>query len=95
MLPSIRSQGPDYGMQWLKDHNAIGVTANKPIIMEELGVDRDSSAISMPSVMNSYQQYMLSSEAFQGSLDWSSLNVDSACPVAGDPYAIVLRIIAG
>lgn len=75
-------------MQWLKDHNNMAANANKPMIMEELGVNRDNSDISMPDVLNSYQQYILSSSAFQGSMLWSGLNVDSDCPVAGDPYAI-------
>ncbi len=40
--------------------------------------------------MDQYQSYILSGEAqaIQGSMDWSSLYVDEACPSPLDPYAI-------
>ena len=46
--------------------------------------------LSVQSVMTQYQDYILSSEAnaIQGSMDWSSLYVDTACPSDLDPYAI-------
>lgn len=42
----------------------------------------------MPNAMDSYQQYILSASAIQGSMDWSSLNIDMGCPVGGDIYAL-------
>ncbi|KAF6235215.1 hypothetical protein HO173_006409 [Letharia columbiana] len=80
--------GPDYGLQWLKDHNDACAAANKPCVLEELGVNRNN--LDVQSVMTQYQTYILSSEAeaIQGSMDWSSFYVDAACPSPSDPYAI-------
>ncbi|CAD6572759.1 MAG: hypothetical protein ASARMPREDX12_005433 [Alectoria sarmentosa] len=80
--------GPSYGLQWLKDHNDACAAANKPCVLEELGVDRNS--LNVGDVMSRYQNYILSSEAqaIQGSMDWSSFYVDAACPSPLDPYAI-------
>ena len=58
------------------------------MIVEEMGVNRTSPDLSMPDVLNQYQQYILSSEAIQGSMDWSSQIVSGACPGEGDIYAI-------
>ena len=57
-------------------------------MLEELGVNRNN--LSVGNVMSQYQDYILSSEAqaIQGSMDWSSLYVDAACPSPLDPYAI-------
>ena len=70
-----RPNGPAYGLQWLKDHNAAAMKANKAIIVEELGVNRTAPEISVQQVLDMYQEYILGSEAIQGSLDWSSLYV--------------------
>ncbi|KAL9074998.1 MAG: hypothetical protein Q9161_001929 [Pseudevernia consocians] len=81
------AHGPDYGLQWLKDHNDACAAARKPCVLEELGVNRN---LSVQSVMNQYQTYILSSEAqaIRGSMDWSGFYVDAACPSPSDPYAI-------
>ena len=83
-----RATGPDYGLQWLKDHNDACAAANKPCVLEELGVNRNN--LDVETVMTQYQTYILSSEAeaIQGSMDWSSFYVDAACPDPSDPYAI-------
>ena len=81
--------GPAYGLQWLKDHNAASIAANKPMIVEEMGVNRTSPDLSVPDVLNEYQSYILSAPAIQGSLDWDSLNIDAAqCPLNNNPYAL-------
>lgn len=58
-------------------------------MLEELGVNRNNN-LDVQSIMDQYQTYILSSEAdaIQGSMDWSSLYVDTACPLPTDPYAI-------
>ncbi len=40
--------------------------------------------------MTQYQNYILSGDAnaIRGSMDWSSLYVDEACPNPKDPYAV-------
>lgn len=81
------AQGPDYGLQWLEDHNDACAAANKPCVLEELGVNRN---LNVQDIMNQYQTYILSSgaQAIQGSMDWSSFYVDAACPNPLDLYAI-------
>lgn len=57
-------------------------------MLEELGVNRN---LSVQSIMNTYQTYLLSDEeahAIRGSMDWSGFYVDKACPDVLDPYAI-------
>lgn len=85
--PRHRAQGPDYGLQWLEDHNDACAAANKPCVLEELGVNRN---LNVQDIMNQYQTYILSSgaQAIQGSMDWSSFYVDAACPNPLDLYAI-------
>lgn len=89
------NDGPAYGMQWMKDHNDAGVAAGKPVIMEELGVNRTAPDLSQSAVLKQYETYMSSAEAmaFQGGMLWScdinaSLPQLQPCPSPSDPYAI-------
>lgn len=59
------ADSPEYGLQWLKDHNDAAVKAGKPIIMEELGVNRTSPDIGVGDVLGEQQEYILESEAYQ------------------------------
>jgi len=79
-----------YGLQWLKDHNAASVKANKPMVVEELGVNRTSPGMSMVDVLQSYETYIASADAnaIQGVLLWSCDVVGGSCPFQGDPFAI-------
>ena len=84
-------KGEDYGVQWLKDHNAISVAANKPMVVEELGVNRQSSDISMTDMLSAFEKYMADAKeanAIQGTLLWSCDVMGGSCPVNNDPYAI-------
>jgi len=63
------------------------MAAKKPMIVEELGVNRNVD-MNMPDVLCEYQDYILAAPAIQGSMPWTNLNIDCACPNKGDPYAV-------
>ena len=86
------SDGPAYGMQWLTDHNNAAVSAGKPMIVEELGVNRTDPNMSQSAVTKQYEDYMSGGDAaaIQGALLWScdiAAGVQQ-CPDPNDPYAI-------
>ena len=92
---SGNNDGPAYGMQWLKDHNDAAVKAGKPVIVEELGVNRTDPDLSQSAALKQYEDYMSSgdAQAFQGGMLWScdisaGQPGQPACPNPYDPYAL-------
>ncbi|KAG8527932.1 uncharacterized protein KY384_006848 [Bacidia gigantensis] len=83
--------GLQYGMDWFKAHNQASVAANKPMIVEELGVNRGKLDISGDDIMRQYEEYLSDpgqAGAVQGVVLWSADVMGGECPMQGDPYAI-------
>ena len=82
-------------MEWLRRHNDAGVAAEKPVIAEEIGVNRTDPNLSQSTILGQYEEYVSSkaAPAYQGFMHWScdisgpAPNV-TACPAPTDPYAI-------
>ena len=77
-------------MQFIKDHEASGVAANKPVVMEEYGISGTDPALSRQTVYDQWHQFILGSKSINGDMTWGSLPVDGeGCPAsAGNPYVI-------
>ena len=83
--------GEEYGLQWFKDHNDASIAANKPMIVEELGVGRQNAGLDQAAIMETYEKFLVGSgaaSAIGGVLLWSSDVMGGACPLDGDPFAI-------
>ena len=66
----------DFTMQWLKDHEAASVAANKPMINEEYGVS--GKKFNRLQVEGEWHAYTLSSQSINGDIIWGSIAVDSS-----------------
>lgn len=74
-------------MQWLADHEASSVAANKPAVLEEYGIIRTDTTYPRQSTYDQWHAYEMSSQSINGDMTWGSLVVDTDCP-GTDPYSI-------
>ncbi|KAI9756779.1 MAG: accessory factor associated with RNA polymerase II [Chaenotheca gracillima] len=84
-IPQDPDEDEAWSLQYLKDHDASGQAANKPVVLEEYGVDRDGS-LNRTEVYDAWRDYIYGSKAINGDMSWATIQLDN-CP-NGNEYAI-------
>ncbi|KAI9841954.1 MAG: hypothetical protein M1837_000274 [Sclerophora amabilis] len=67
-----------WSLQYLKEHEASGVEAQKPVVLEEYGVPRQGE-LDRKVTYQKWRDYIYGSKAVNGDMSWMSIQLDS-CP---------------